>query len=173
MRPLLGKVAYELYLGKIPSIFHFKVFGSKCYIPNTKDQLNKFNSKNQNGIFLGYSSKSSSYIIYNLETHCVEESSDIVFDEVKVTKEIEIDYDEKKEEVIVNVVLIIISEENSKNVLKFHKEDFKELVIGSPLQGVQTRYKLNMLNSHWAFLSQVEPKNFKQGEKEESWMSVK
>lgn len=96
MRPLLGKVAYELYHRKIPSIFHFKVFGSKCYIPNTKDQLNKFNSKNQNGIFLGYSSKNSSYIIYNLETHCVEESSDMVFDEVKVTKEIEIDYDEKK-----------------------------------------------------------------------------
>lgn len=92
--------------------------------------------------FLGIPRKSSSYIIYNLETHCVEESSDIVFDEVKVTKEIEIDYDEKREEVIVNVVLIIISEENSKNVLKFHKVDFKELVIGSPLRGVQTRYKL-------------------------------
>lgn len=54
-RTLFGKTAYELYHGKISSIFHYKVFGSKCYIHNTKDQVNKFDSKIQNGIFLRYS----------------------------------------------------------------------------------------------------------------------
>ena len=54
VRPLIGKTSYELYHGKIPSILHFKIFGSKCFILNTKDQLHKFDSKSNEGIFLGY-----------------------------------------------------------------------------------------------------------------------
>lgn len=65
------------------------------------------------------------------ETHCVEESSDVVFDEVKTIKEIEIDYDEEKEEVIVKAYLILNNE--AKNELEFHKHHHKELVTRSPL----------------------------------------
>lgn len=101
VRPLIGKMAYERYYGKIRSISHFKVFQFKCYILNTKDQLNKFDSKNSNDIFLRYSLTNSSYRTYNLETLCVEESSVVVFDEEKITIEIEINYDEEKEQVIV------------------------------------------------------------------------
>lgn len=57
VRPLFGEICYELSLGKISSIFNFKLFGSKCYILNIKDQLGKFDSKNQNEILLGYSLK--------------------------------------------------------------------------------------------------------------------
>lgn len=39
VKPLLDEISYELYHSNIPSISHFKVFGSKCYILNTKDQL--------------------------------------------------------------------------------------------------------------------------------------
>lgn len=42
-------------------------------------------------MFLGYSLNSSSCKVYNVETMCVEKSSNVVFIEVK--KEIEIDYD--------------------------------------------------------------------------------
>lgn len=61
----------------------------------------KFDSKNQNEIFLGYYSNSTSYGVCNLETMCVEESSDVVFDEAKVTMDVEIDYDDELEEVVV------------------------------------------------------------------------
>lgn len=46
VRPLLGKIGYKLYHGNICSISHFKEFGSKCYILNTKERLGKFSSKN-------------------------------------------------------------------------------------------------------------------------------
>lgn len=71
-------------------ISHLKVCGSKCYILNTKDQLDKLDSKSQNGIFFGYSLNSSSYRVYILENLCVEEPSNDVLDEVKVTKEVEL-----------------------------------------------------------------------------------
>lgn len=62
------------------------------------------------------------------------------------------------------------SVDSSRKELEFYKDHPKELALDSLLQGVQTRFELNVLNSHWAFISQVEPKNFKQAEKEKSWM---
>lgn len=59
------------------------------------DQLSKFDSENENEIFFNYSLNSSSYRVYNLETLCVEESSDVIFDEVKIAKEVKIDYNDE------------------------------------------------------------------------------
>lgn len=118
MRSLLGKATYEPYNDKISSISHFKIFGSKYYILDTKDQLNKFDSNNQNDIFLGYSLNSSFYRIYDLETNCVEEFSDVVYDEVKVTKEVEIDYDEE-EEIIAKPRSTPCNEDDLKKELEF------------------------------------------------------
>lgn len=53
--------------------------------------------------------------------------------------------------------------------LEFHTDHSKELVIGSPLKGVLTRSKAMRMESYLAFLSSIEPKNFQQAEKEESW----
>lgn len=61
VRPLLSKTFYELYYGKIPFTSYFKIFGSKCFILNTKDQLHQFDSKSNEGVFLGYSYNSSTY----------------------------------------------------------------------------------------------------------------
>ena len=43
--------------------------------------LKKFDAKAQRGIFLVYSERSKAYRVYNSETHCVEESMHIKFDE--------------------------------------------------------------------------------------------
>lgn len=40
VRHFLGKTSYELYNGKIPTISHFKVFSSRCYICYTKIKVN-------------------------------------------------------------------------------------------------------------------------------------
>ncbi|GKC63164.1 retrovirus-related pol polyprotein from transposon TNT 1-94 [Tanacetum coccineum] len=81
---------------------YFKVFGSKCFILNTKDYLTKFGPKSYEGVFLGYSQNSKAYIILNKQTIKVEESLNVTFDETSPlpkTSPLE-DDDLVKEEVI-------------------------------------------------------------------------
>jgi transposase InsO family protein len=80
IRPFLNKTPYELYKGKKPTLGYFRVFGSKCFILNTKDYLTKFDPKSYEGVFLGYSQNSKAYIVLNKETLRVEESLNVTFD---------------------------------------------------------------------------------------------
>ncbi|GJW14821.1 retrovirus-related pol polyprotein from transposon TNT 1-94 [Tanacetum coccineum] len=81
IRPILGKTPYEIFRGRKPSLEYFKVFGSKCFILNTKDYLTKFDPKSYEGVFLGYSQNSKAYIVLNKHTMKVEESLNVTFDE--------------------------------------------------------------------------------------------
>jgi hypothetical protein len=81
IRPILEKIAYELFKGRRPNISYFHQFGFTCYILNNKLYLNKFDAKAQRGIFLGYSERSKAYKVYNLETLCVQESMHVKFDD--------------------------------------------------------------------------------------------
>ncbi|GJS90064.1 retrovirus-related pol polyprotein from transposon TNT 1-94 [Tanacetum coccineum] len=81
IRHILGKTPYELLRGRKPNLNYFKVFGSKCFILNTKDYLTKFDPKSYEGVFLGYSQNSKAYIILNKQTMKVEESLNVTFDE--------------------------------------------------------------------------------------------
>ena len=49
------QTAYEIWNGKKPRLKYFRVFGSKCYILNDRENLGKFDAKSDEGIFLGYS----------------------------------------------------------------------------------------------------------------------
>ncbi len=51
VRKGLDKTSYELWKGRKPNIAFFKVFGCKCFILNTKDNLGKFDAKSDIGIF--------------------------------------------------------------------------------------------------------------------------
>ena len=73
IRSSLVKTSYELWKNKKPNISYFKVFGRKCFILNTKDNLGKFDAKSNVGIFLGYSSSSKAYRVFNKKTMVVEE----------------------------------------------------------------------------------------------------
>ncbi|GJX89511.1 retrovirus-related pol polyprotein from transposon TNT 1-94 [Tanacetum coccineum] len=81
IRAILGKTPYELLRGRKPTLDHFRVFGSKCFILNTKDYLTKFDPKSYEGVFLGYSQNSKAYIILNKHTKKIEESLNVTFDE--------------------------------------------------------------------------------------------
>lgn len=81
IRRILGKTPYELLRGRKPNIGYFRVFGSKCFILNTKDYLTKFDPKAYGGVFLGYLQNSKAYIILNKHTMKVEESLNVTFDE--------------------------------------------------------------------------------------------
>ena len=59
IRSILNKTPYELYFGKKPNISHFCIFGYKCYVYNNgKDNLDKFDSKFDETLFIRYSSSS-------------------------------------------------------------------------------------------------------------------
>jgi len=83
IRPILKKTPYEFFKGRKLNISHFRVFGRKCFILNNgKDNLGKFDSKADEGIFLGYSSHSHAYRAYNKRTMLIEETVHITFDEI-------------------------------------------------------------------------------------------
>ena len=48
---------------------------------NGKDVLGKFDLRSDEGIFLGYSSHSKAYKVFNKRTLCVEENVHVFFDE--------------------------------------------------------------------------------------------
>ena len=87
IRSSLDKTPYELWKNKKPNISYFKVFGSKCFILNTKDNLGKFDAKSSVGIFLRYSLSSKAYRVFNKKTMVVEESIHAVFDESNDSQE--------------------------------------------------------------------------------------
>ncbi|GJY37925.1 retrovirus-related pol polyprotein from transposon TNT 1-94, partial [Tanacetum coccineum] len=80
-RSILGKTSYELLRGRKPTFDYFRVFGSKCFILNTKYYLTKFDPKSYEGVFLGYSQNSKAYIIFNKHTRKIKESLNVTFDE--------------------------------------------------------------------------------------------
>ncbi|GKD16619.1 retrovirus-related pol polyprotein from transposon TNT 1-94 [Tanacetum coccineum] len=81
IRAILEKTPYELLRGRKPTLDYFRVFGSKCFILNTKDYLTKFDPKSYEGVFLRYSQNSKAYIILNKHTRKIEESLNVTFNE--------------------------------------------------------------------------------------------
>jgi len=80
IRPILNKTPYELFKGRKPNIMHLRIFGCECFVHNNgKDVLGKFDPRSDEAIFLGYSSHSKPYKVFNKRTLCVEKSVHILF----------------------------------------------------------------------------------------------
>jgi len=79
---------YELWKGQNPNISYFHPFGCKSFLLNTKDNLGKFDSKSDNGIFLGYSETSKALRVYNLRILTVEEAIHVKFDDNEFDKDL-------------------------------------------------------------------------------------
>ena len=82
IRPILKLTPYELFKGRNTTISHLKIFGCKCFVLNNgKSNIGKFDSKADEGIFLGYSLTGKAYRVYNKRTLNIEESIHVAFDE--------------------------------------------------------------------------------------------
>nr|XP_023875071.1 uncharacterized protein LOC111987578 [Quercus suber] len=79
------KTTYEIWNGKKPRVKYFQVFRSKCYILNDRENLGKFDAKSDEGIFLGYSTTSRAYRVFNKRTKRVMESINVEIDDA-ITK---------------------------------------------------------------------------------------
>ncbi|GJW18066.1 reverse transcriptase domain-containing protein [Tanacetum coccineum] len=123
--------------GKKPSLEYFRVFGSKCFILNTKDYLTKFDPKSTEGIFLGYSPNSKAYIILNKETMRIDESLNVRFDESPPPKSSPlVDDDIIESKIIENQIKDVKDKENrplNKEIIniKESKDHPIETVIGN------------------------------------------
>ncbi|KAK4407356.1 hypothetical protein Sango_0316600 [Sesamum angolense] len=71
----------EAWSSKKPSAKHLRVFGSICYVHIPTEKRHKLEEKTEKGIFLGYSTQSKGYRIYNLKTKKLIISRDVEFDE--------------------------------------------------------------------------------------------
>nr|GEV24783.1 hypothetical protein [Tanacetum cinerariifolium] len=76
-----NKTPYELIRGRPPLIDFMKPFGCPVTILNTKDNLDKFEEKADEGYFVGYSVVSKAIRVFNKRTRIVEETLNIKFQE--------------------------------------------------------------------------------------------
>ena len=93
---------------------YFRVFGSKCYILNGQKNLGKFDAKSDEGIFLGYSTTSRAYRVFNKRTKTVMEFINAEIDDA-ITKVEMVDDGERPstKEPIVEVEALDIEVEGS------------------------------------------------------------
>ncbi|KAJ9545014.1 hypothetical protein OSB04_024721 [Centaurea solstitialis] len=76
-----GKTPYEIFKNKKPFIGFFVPFGCPCSILNTKTHLGKFDSKADDGFFVGYSIQSKAVRVFNTVSRTIEESDNVKFNE--------------------------------------------------------------------------------------------
>ncbi|GKB56257.1 putative ribonuclease H-like domain-containing protein, partial [Tanacetum coccineum] len=74
-----NKTPYELICGRTPLIDFMKPFGCPVTILNTKDNLGKFDGKDDKGYFVGYFVVSKAMRVFNKRTRIVEETLNIRF----------------------------------------------------------------------------------------------
>ena len=176
-RPILKKTPYELFKGRKPNISHLRVFCCKCFILNNgKDNLSKFDSKADEGIFLGYSSHSHAYRAYNKRTMLIEEIVHLTFDETnqKLQEEPKITADDGEIESIQRLKGTAADQDKEQTV-EMKNENFRinsnpeqidlpqewrvlrdlflDTMIGQIHKGVSTRNSLNLLCEHMTFVS--------------------
>ncbi|GJR20601.1 putative ribonuclease H-like domain-containing protein [Tanacetum coccineum] len=76
-----NKTPYELFLGRKPTLSFMRPFGCSVTNLNTIDHLGKFDGKADEGFFVGYSTNSKAFRVFNSRTRIVEENMHVQFSE--------------------------------------------------------------------------------------------
>lgn len=143
-----GKTSYELWYGRIPYVKYFKVFGSKCYIRRDEGNLGNFDSRADEGICPGYSTKTKSYKCYNKRLYKIIESENVKVNE-NISKEvfIQVGYEsdegeEKNKDEVKQKETQVSSAVMSKTPRYVHKKNSENQFRGDKNRGVITRRKV-------------------------------
>ncbi|GJX03819.1 retrovirus-related pol polyprotein from transposon TNT 1-94 [Tanacetum coccineum] len=174
IRAILGKTPYEVLRGRKPTLDYFRVFGSKCFILNTKDCLTMFDPKSYKGVFLGYSQNSKAYIIQNKYTRKVKESLNVTFDETpppsKTSPLVDDDLDEEE-------AIKVIKKKNLENDIVDETLEVDEIINMHPLENFIGNLNQRTLRSQdqnqsnfFCFISTIEPKNVNEALGDKSWI---
>nr|GEU47370.1 retrovirus-related Pol polyprotein from transposon TNT 1-94 [Tanacetum cinerariifolium] len=76
-----NKTPYELFHGRTPTLSFMRPFGCLVTIQNTIDYLGKFDGKDDEGFFVGYSLNSKAFRVFNSRTRMVDKNLHIRFSE--------------------------------------------------------------------------------------------
>nr|GEW94864.1 retrovirus-related Pol polyprotein from transposon TNT 1-94 [Tanacetum cinerariifolium] len=76
------KTPYHIITERKPSVKFFHIFGSVCYIVRDGENLDKMKEKGDECIFVGYSTQSRAYRVFNKRTRVIMESIHVNFDEL-------------------------------------------------------------------------------------------
>nr|GFA81146.1 retrovirus-related Pol polyprotein from transposon TNT 1-94 [Tanacetum cinerariifolium] len=80
--PCHEKTPYHIIINRKPSVKFFHIFGSICYIIRDGENLDKVKEKCDECIFVGYSTQSRAYRVFNKRTRVIMESIHVNFDEL-------------------------------------------------------------------------------------------
>nr|GFA97847.1 integrase, catalytic region, zinc finger, CCHC-type, peptidase aspartic, catalytic [Tanacetum cinerariifolium] len=80
--PRHEKTPYHIINDQKPSVKFFHIFGSLRYIIRDGENLDKMKEKGDACIFVGYSTKSKAYRVFNKRTRVIVESIHVNFDEL-------------------------------------------------------------------------------------------
>nr|GFA21190.1 integrase, catalytic region, zinc finger, CCHC-type, peptidase aspartic, catalytic [Tanacetum cinerariifolium] len=80
--PRHEKTPYHIINDRKPSVKFFHIFGSVCYIVRDGENIDKIKEKGDECIFVGYSTQSRAYTVFNKRTRVIKESIHVNFDEL-------------------------------------------------------------------------------------------
>nr|GEW71877.1 retrovirus-related Pol polyprotein from transposon TNT 1-94 [Tanacetum cinerariifolium] len=80
--PRHEKTPYHIINDQKPSVKFFHIFGFICYIVRDGENLDKMKEKGDECIFVGYSTQSKAYRVFNKRTRVIMESIHVNFDEL-------------------------------------------------------------------------------------------
>nr|GEZ75471.1 hypothetical protein [Tanacetum cinerariifolium] len=80
--PRHEKTPYHIINDRKPSVKFFYIFGSTCYVVRDGENLDKMKEKGDECIFVGYSTQSRAYRVFNKRTRVIMESIHVNFEEL-------------------------------------------------------------------------------------------
>ena len=179
--------------GKPANVKYFKIFGSKCYIKREDQNLGKFESCVDEGIFVGYSRKRKSYKCYNLRRKQIVESINFTFDEdgILVNNDEDLEYLKLEIEAEKGIDKIVeqeatINEEEVNNDHQDIPEQQQEAPPRRTKEWIQKNHPSNQIigdinegrqlrssqQAHVAFLATLEPSSFEEASQNEHWVAA-
>jgi hypothetical protein len=200
LRPGTKNTPYELWKGRKPNVKYFKIFESKCYVMRDREHLGKFDTRSDEGIFLGYATNSRAFRVYNTRTRTVMESINVIVDEKLVNEEscstnelldqvFEQDTgnpqdkpnsDDLEESVKDDTEIEENDQESDKGSeegtlqpssrVKLHHPTSQ--VLGKVTEPMKTRKQLRDEVSYVCYVSSLEPKNIKEALCDEHWVNA-
>ena len=168
----------EAWSGHKPTANHFKVFGCICYIHVPDQKRHKLQEKSEKGIFLGYSSQSKGFRVFNLKSQQLVTGRDVQFDEHSTWK-----WEEDQES---DLPLHVPVSEQVEERLEILAQGFQlstpssastsESNLGgstsSSLESPPRRFRpLNEIYESCNFTT-MEPENFATASKDQVWMDA-
>ncbi|RDX80760.1 hypothetical protein CR513_38653, partial [Mucuna pruriens] len=162
------KTLIEAWSGQKSSANHIRVFGSICYINVPNEKRHKLGDKIVYGIFLGYSTQSKDYRVYNLQTKKLTISRDIEVDKNAI-------WNCKEEKVVKNNIFIPMQQPQEEA-----KEVLGDLCLFFPspqqqefsLESTPRRLRSLMDIYETCNMAMLEPECYEEASKKEVWVKA-